>query len=115
MLLPEDGLDRLIEQLRGMTSADRKAILARLTTEEQRRIRARLGRRAAGPIEPVSPYSPDIAARLVGADTGLTATGRQALERFVSPVRTAEPRQDTRGNSLAHALGGMLRPRGKLS
>lgn len=113
MLLPEDGLDRLVEQLRTMSVADRKAILARLGTAERRRVRARLAARPNVPAEPTSPYSTDIAARIAAADSALTPSGRKALDAFLSPVSKSAPRQERRGPSLAQTMGGLLRPRAK--
>lgn len=113
MLLPEDGLDRLVEQLRTMSGADRKAILVRLGGEERRRVRARLARRPESVAEPVSPYSPDIAARIAAADGNLTAAGHKALAAFLFPAGKQAARQDNRGASLAHAVSGLLRPRSK--
>jgi len=113
MLLPEASLARLVEQLRAMPGADRKAILARLSPEERKRVRARLARRAGDPVEPASPYSADIAARIASADTALTATGRAALDRFLAPAGSEVPRQDLRGASLAQTMSGLLRPRGR--
>lgn len=113
MLLPEDGLERLVEQLRTMSGADRKAILARLEGEERRRVRARLVRRPEVAAEPVSPYSPDIAARIAAADGNLTVAGYKALGAFLFPAGKQAARQDNRGASLANAVTGLLRPRGK--
>lgn len=113
MLLPEDGLDRLVEQLRTMPGADRKAILSRLGGEERRRIRARLSRRPEPTGEPSSPYSPDIAGRIAAPDNVLTPRGRRALEIFLNPADRQSVRQESRGASLANAMGGLLRPRGK--
>jgi hypothetical protein len=113
MLLPEDGFDRLVEQLRTMSGADRKAILARLEGEERRRVRARLIRRPEMAAEPVSPYSPDIAARIAAADRNLTAVGHKALAAFLFPAGNRAARQENRGASLADAMTGLLRLRGK--
>lgn len=115
MPLPEASLDRLVEQLRSMPGADRKAILARLTPEERRRVRTHFARQPAMPAEPVSLYSADIAARIAAADTALTATGRKALDAILFPAGKQAPRQDAYGNSLAQAMGGLLRPRGRQS
>ncbi len=115
MLLPEARLDILIDALREMLAADRRAVLARLGAEERRRVRARLAALASGPVEPASPYSADIAARLEARDTGLTVAGRRALDAFLMPAGKGAARPEPgRGASLAQAMGGLLRPRGKL-
>lgn len=115
MLLPEAGLDRLVEQLRSMPGADRKAILIRLSPEERKRVRTRLSRKPVAPADPVSPYSADIAARIAATDAALTMTGRKALDAFLFPAGKQAPRQDMRGNSLAQTMSGLLRPRGRQS
>jgi len=116
MLLPEARLDILIDELRGMSAGDRKAVLAKLGGEERRRVRARLAASASGPAEPVSPYSADIAARLEArGDTGLIVAGRRALDAFLMPAGKGASRPEQgRGASLAQAMGGLLRPRGRL-
>ena len=114
MLLPEGRLDILIEELRALSPADRKAVLARLGPAERRRVRKRLATAPAEPVAPVSPYSADIAARLQASDTGLTVAGRKALDAFLMPASTSAPRSEPRrGATLAQAMGGLLRPRGK--
>lgn len=113
MLLPEDGLDRLLEQLGALTAADRKAILARLRPAERRRIRAHLGQLSGAPAKPVSPYSPDIAARIAAADKVLTPAGRKALDAFLFPLNKQAAKPQARGAPLAQAMGGLLRPRGQ--
>lgn len=113
MLLPEDGLDRLVEQLRGLSGADRKAILARLKPGERQRVRARLDGRPVAPAEPVSLYSPDIAARIAKADSALTPSGRKALDTFLFPGGKVSTPSQARGASLAQTMGGLLRSRGK--
>lgn len=117
MLLPEARLDILIDQLRSMPAADRKAVLARLSPDERRRIRRRMAKRPVEPVEPASPYSADIAARLKAldsADTPMTVAGRKALDGFLQPPGNSAPRAELgRGTSLAQAMGGLLRPRGR--
>ncbi len=115
MLLPEARLDILIDELRGMSAGDRRAVLAKLGAEERRRVRARLAASGSGPVEPVSPYSADIAARLEARDAGFTVAGRRALDAFLMPAGKSAPRPEQgRGASLAQAMGGLLRPRGRL-
>lgn len=115
MLLPEIGLDPLVEELRELARADRKAILARLTSAERRRVRMLLSRRPAAPAEPVSPYAPDIATRIAAADERLTPAGRKVLDAFLHPGDGKPAMRDAgRGASLAQTMGGLLRPRGKL-
>ncbi|WP_163117641.1 hypothetical protein, partial [Acinetobacter baumannii] len=63
-------------------------------------------------MEPVSPYSADIAARLEASDTGLTVAGRRALDAILAPAGKGATRADpNRGLSLAQTMGGLLRPR----
>ena len=116
MLLPEAGLDLLLDQLKALPAADRKAVLARLTPVERRRIRVRLTGRSAAPAAPESPWSQDIAARIGGAeaaDAPLTAAGRKALADILDRGRGGQPAQSNRGASLVQTMGGLLRPRGK--
>ena len=116
MLLPEAGLDLLLDQLKALPAVDRKAVLARLTPVERRRIRARLNGRPAAPAEPESPWSQDIGARIRGAeaaDAPLTAAGRKALADILDRGSGGQPAPSGRGASLVQTMGGLLRPRGK--
>lgn len=112
MLLPEVRLDMLIEQLRTMPAADRQAVLARLDPDERSRVRTQLRAPPADPVEPVSPYSADIAARLKANDMGLTVAGRKALDAFLMPSKAAPRSEPRRGATLVQAMGGLLRPLG---
>ncbi|MET0247979.1 MAG: hypothetical protein ABW182_14610 [Sphingomonas sp.] len=77
MLLPEDRLERLVEQLKGLPRADRDAILARLSLDERAEIKARLRGSAQ---RPWSPFSADIAARIeAGDEAPLTNAARASL------------------------------------
>jgi len=107
MLLPETGLETLIEQLGGLPAGDRKAILARLTPGQRERARARL-RRAARPPIPSSPYSADIAKRVTeGAAAPITPAAQAALASALGKSGAA-PGPAT---SLLDAFGGLLNRR----
>ncbi|WP_448661559.1 hypothetical protein ACG3SL_12915 [Sphingomonas sp. CJ20] len=112
MLLPEARLDILLDELRGMAAADRNAVLARLSRRERHRVRKHLAAQSAtrATEAAASPYSADIAARLAAQAGGLTVAGRRALDAFLAPAGQGP----ARGPSLAHAVGGLLRARGKL-
>src|SRR5688572_23758585 len=98
MLLPEAGLDTLVDQLRALPPADRRAILSRLSPAQRERVRARL-RGAASPagISQASPYSADIAERVaaLGEESAVSATtsrGKAALARAAaSQIDTVQP------------------------
>lgn len=113
MLLPEDRFDQLVAQLRAMSRSDRNAILGRLNPRERQRIRAKLMRRGDEGAAPVSPYSPDIAARLAVADQTLTKAGRKALADFLLPAGGQATPAPERAGSLSQAVGGLLRSWGK--
>ncbi|WP_138983979.1 hypothetical protein [Sphingomonas elodea] len=113
MLLPEDGLDRLIGQLQAMARADREAILARLEHVERQRVRARLRRGADLAQAPASPYSPDIAERIATADTTLTEAGRKALANFLRPTASLKMPVTERGSALSQTMSGLLRSWGR--
>jgi hypothetical protein len=102
MLLPEAGLDTLVDQFRALPSADRRAILSRLSLAQRQRVRARLRGAASPPgIDQASLYSADIAERVAApgeesAVSAMTSRGKAALARAaatqigtVQPPRTA--------------------------
>lgn len=82
MLLPEDRLERLVEQLKGLARADREGVMARLSADERSEIKTRLRGSAQ---RPWSPYSADIAARIEAGDQApLTSAARSALHESVN-------------------------------
>jgi len=105
MLLPEAGLDTLLDQLRILPAGDRKAVLAKLSPGERTRLKAKL--RGAPPARPASPWSPDIAARIAN-DGAMTAAGRAALARAAAAHSQAAP--DAAG-SLLDAFVARLWPK----
>ena len=107
MLLPETRLETLIEQLGTLPAGDRKAILARLAPDQRDRVRAGL-RRAARPAVPVSPYSPDLAARIAaGASAPITPAAHAALAAALA-ASGAAPKT---GASLLDTFSGLLHHR----
>lgn len=106
MLLAEDPLALLVERLRGLSPADRRAILSRLSASERRRVDAALhaSAQAAAPS-----FAADIMARIAAAptDTAMTPAARQVLLRVAggaAPVETPH-----RSPSLFARLGNALR------
>ncbi|WP_322966393.1 hypothetical protein [Sphingomonas fuzhouensis] len=106
MLRAEDPLDLLIERLRAVSPADRRAILSRLTASERRRVEGALDI----PAPVMAPcYAADIMAR-IGAnptDTVMTPAARDVLLRVAGPV--APVGTPHRSPSLFARLGDALR------
>jgi hypothetical protein len=108
MLLAEPRLDTLIEQLRRLPGADRRAILALLSPHERERVRARLRGAVGAAARPVTPFSADIAARIAaGADAPITGACRAALADAL--VAMGQGPSNERSGSLIEAVGGFLR------
>jgi len=104
MLLAEDPLDLLLDRLRALSPGDRRAVLARLSPAERRRVEAAL----RAPAETAPTHAEDIAARIAApaGDPAMTAAGREALARVAgrtvtSPVAGPAP-------SLFGRLGGAM-------
>lgn len=109
MLLVEERLEALIEQLRALRKADRRAILRRLEAHERTRVEALLAGKA---VPPMSRYSPALMERLHEAQ------GKRASQRPLTPAATRALLQATGqgegpGPSLANAIGDLLKPRGR--
>lgn len=111
MLLPEARLDTLIEQLRSLPAADRRAILACLGPSERGAVRARLRGIAEPATVPASPFSADIAARVSAgaAAPAMTSLAFAALESAVADMRGVQP-ELPRSGSLIDAVAGWFRP-----
>lgn len=86
MLLAEDRIDLLVDRLRGMTPADRRAILARLAPGERKRMAALL----AGEPD-TQRWSADLTDRITDP-SALTEATRRALTRAVADNRSKSGR-----------------------
>lgn len=117
MLLAENGLPLLLEQLGQMPAADRRAILARLSPQDRKRLDChRRGALALAPAEDGAKeaHSPEVAERLAairsGAESGVTPAVRETLRRALGFDAAPQPARPQAGTaSLMDSLGGMLR------
>jgi hypothetical protein len=90
-------VDDPIAQLRALSPADRRAVLARLTPAERLRVEA---------LPVATPFAVDIAARLADPGEAMTAAGRAALVQAVEAF--AAPALPGPGPSLLSRLPGAI-------
>jgi hypothetical protein len=122
MSLPDDDLSVLIDQLKSLPAADRRAVLRRFSTAERARIEALLRGGDQVDTSP-SPFSAAIATRVAQASAPsasetfsvpMTAAGLAALRNAVGtldsgPGNPAARRDPVTGGSLMDSFAGLLR------
>lgn len=109
MLSTDEPIALLIEKFDALASADRAAILKRLSPQQRAQI-SRL--RARRPVNRLAPHSPGLAHRIAELDSStspLTPAARDALRRAIQPEPSL--RVAARGASLVDAAGGLFRKR----
>ncbi len=89
--------DDPIAQLRALSPADRRAVLARLTPAERLRVEA---------VPVATPFAGDIAARLAGPGEAMTPAGRAALVKAAEAFAAPTPPGPSLLGRLRAAIGG---------